>query len=210
MQRGFSLLLFLPLHCTAFSPLGSCNCHCYCLGFWVPWKSSLGGRGTGHGPKRRGFLESPFYCQGDEKEGVRVSMSNHEDHVSHPCKALIVCTRSQGRTLLQLNVLCSPSAGGRGSMQNERTERVWSMFSVPLSSSCPLGAAILALAAAVLWLSVHCVPRVAGEGGHSGIAGCQVRLTPVHDAFAFKEQCTTKADSALARFIVGIFFCLCG
>lgn len=111
---GFSLLLFLPLHCTAFSPLGSCSCHRYCLGCWVPWKSSLGGRGTGHGPKRRGFLESPFYCQGDEKEGVRVSMSNHEDRVSHPCKALIVCTRSQGRTLLQLNVLCSPSAGGRG------------------------------------------------------------------------------------------------
>lgn len=139
MQRGFSLLLFLPLHCTAFSPLGSCSCHRYCLGCWVPWKSSLGGRGTGHGPKRRGFLESPFYCQGDEKEGVRVSMSNHEDRVSHPCKALIVCTRSQGRTLLQLNVLCSPSAGGRGSMQNERTERIWSMFSVPLSSSVSFG-----------------------------------------------------------------------
>lgn len=88
--------------------------------------------------KKRVFGVTILLSRG-RKGGVRVSMSNHEDRVSHPCKALIVCTRSQGRTLLQLNVLCSPSAGGRGSMQNERTERIWSMFSVPLSSSVSFG-----------------------------------------------------------------------
>lgn len=90
MQRGFSLLLFLPLHCPAPRPPHLVPA--------ITTATVLAAGSLGNPPwdggeqdayqKGEGFLESSFHCQGDEEE-VGVSKSNPEDRVSHPCKSLI-------------------------------------------------------------------------------------------------------------------------